>query len=390
MPASAATEQRRIEGTIAWRGRDSYRVRVHNGFDPSTGRRRYLYATGRGNAKAAERALRKLLSERDAGVDVQPRRVSVGDWLTKWLDGRIADGAVGPRAAENYRVILKARLTPAVGHIRLQELRADHVLALKTSLLEAKLAPATVRKQLGLLRQGLEAAVVAGLLARNPAAAVPSPSIVGSSKERRALSEDEIARLLEAAAETPYDVPIRLALATGLRQAEALGLTWSSVDLGRRTLVVEQTLAYVGGELRVLPPKTRNARRTIELSEVTVALLRAHRAAQNAERLQLGPGWRDGDLVFTRSDGSPQYRQAFLRGFHRLVGSSGIEEPATVNWHGLRHTAASLWIRTGVDIFTVSRRLGHASASFTMDTYGHLLSGQQRSAAEALDHLLAR
>jgi integrase len=118
-----------------------------------------------------------------------------------------------------------------------------------------------------------------------------------------------------------------------------------------------------------------------------LALLLAQ--GDRVERLRLGSIWQDFDLVLPGPDGRPQYRQALYREFRQVVSRAGIESPETVNWHGLRHTAASLWIKAGVDIFTVSRRLGHGSASFSMDQYGHLLRGQQRAAAEALDHLLA-
>ena len=129
------------------------------------------------------------------------------------------------------------------------------MLALKTSLLNAELAPATVKKILGLLRQSLGAAVTAGLIARNPAAALPNPSVVASSGERRALSEDELRKLLRAAVGTPYDIAIRFALATGSRQAEALGARWQDIDLERRTFLVQQTLAYVEHEFRMVPRK---------------------------------------------------------------------------------------------------------------------------------------
>jgi integrase len=315
--------------------------------------------------------------------------MTVGDWLTSWLAGRIADGALSPRVAENYTAIVKQRLVPAIGRIRLQELRSDHVTELKASLVAAGLAPATVKKMLGVLRQSLEPAFVAGLIPRNPAASVPSPSVTTASAERRALREDEVGNLIAAASSSPFNVPIRLAIATGIRQAEALGLKWRDVDFDRGTLEVRQTLAYVGHEFRMVSPKTKNSRRTIELSEALIAVLRSHRAAQNEERLRLGPLWQDLDLVFPAPDGRPQYRQAFFRDYRRIVNKSGIEQPGSVNWHTLRHTAGSLWILHGVDIFTVSRRLGHASAAFTMDVYAHLLKGQQREAAVALDHLIA-
>ena len=119
-------------------------------------------------------------------------------------------------------------------------------------------------------------------------------------------------------------------------------------------------------------------------------MLASHRLAQTERRLQLGEVWQDNDLVFPSLIGTPWLPRLFYRGYRPIVDGSGITNPETVNWHTLRHTAASQWLRHGVDVFAVSRRLGHASAAFTMDTYAHLLKGQQRQAAEALDHLLAQ
>ena len=363
-------------GSIEKRGDKRWRVSVELPPNARSGKRQRRRFTISGTKRDAQQALRAALNERDHG-GVDPTRLTTGEWLARWLDRRIADGAIGPRVSENYRTICRSRLGPAIGSVRLQDLRAEHVLELKDDL-SRTLAPATVKKILGLLRQSLEAAVAAQLLVRNPASSVASPTLAGKTRERRALDESEIIRVLEIAEGTAYGVAIRFALSTGARQAELLGATWESIDLERGTYLVHQTLQHVGGEFQMLPPKTRNSLRTIELSDATVALLRRHRAAQNAERLRLGGIWQDFDLVFPAADGRPQYRQSFYRGFRRIVGTAEIEATESVNWHSLRHTAASLWIKAGVDLFTVSRRLGHGSASFTMDVYGHLLSGQQR------------
>lgn len=399
--ASARAAQRRTEGAVEWRGRSCgeaghkhsrcpFRVRVATGVGPD-GRRRYLVEAGRGNAKAAEGVLRVLLNRRDSGQVASPRTLTVGAWVDAFLDGRIADGAVGPRAAENYRTIVAKRIKPAFGDVRVTDLRTDHVLTFKATMVEAKLAPATIGKVLGLTKQSLEAAVTAGIIVRNPAQGVPRPSVLGpGQRERRALSEAEIGKLLTTADGTPYATAIRLALATGMRQSELLGLRWGDVDLARGRLTVQQTVQHVAGKFEALPPKTRNSRRVIELSASTVALLRAHKVAQNKERLRLGDVWADGDLVLPGTTGEPQYRRIFYRDYMVVVKAAKLDEASEVNWHTLRHTAASLWIAAGVDIFTVSRRLGHSKTSFTMDVYAHLLEGQQAAAASSLDHLLAR
>jgi integrase len=373
-------------GSIEERGPGRYRIEIQLGRDPETGKPRRRRFTVRGTKRDAQTAVREALAERDTGGIVDPEGLTVGEWLTRWLERHIADGHVGPRTAERYRGIVRRQLIASIGAISLQDLRRQQIADLKDTL-GAKLAPATVRKVLGLLRQALDAAVEGELLSRNPASAVRSPS-VKDARERRALDADEITLLLAAAEGTEYDVPLRFALATGIRQAELLGATWGSLDLEAGTFTVERTVQHVAGEFLSLAPKTKRSRRTIELSPATVSLLRRHRSDQLEARLRVGSAWSDHDLVFPDALGRFCHRRSFYGGFRQLVAESGIVEPESVTWHSLRHSAASLWIRAGVDLLTVSRRLGHASAAFTMDSYGHLVAGQQAAAAAAMDHLI--
>ena len=193
------------------------------------------------------------------------------------------DGAVGPRTEETYRGIIKTHLALTIGHVLLQDLRAAHIRALKDKLLESR-SPRTVRKVLGVLRQALTRAVTDKLLAHDPASGVPNPSVGRVNRERRALDKEEITELLRVAEGTPYATVIRFALATGAREAEVLGAAWDMVDLEGCTFRVLRTVQYVDGKFQILPPKTQNGLRTIELSETTVQLLRDHRVAQDATR----------------------------------------------------------------------------------------------------------
>jgi integrase len=196
-------------------------------------------------------------------------------------------------------------------------------------------------------------------------------------REQRALTEEEISTLLTAAEGTRFAAPIRFTLASGLRQSELLALKWTDVDF-------DGCLAHVRGT------KTAKSRRAVELSAVTITTLRTHRRQQARTRLRRGSAWQDHGLVFPSTAGTPWFKRMFYRDYRAVVDRSGIMSPATVTWHTLRHTAATQWLRHGADVFSVSRRLGHASAAFTMDVYGHLLKGQQQQAAEALDTLLAK
>ena len=218
--------------------------------------------------------------------------------------------------------------------------------------------------------------------------AVSSPALDRGGSERRALDESEITELLQAAAGTRHEMVIRCALATGMRQGELLGAEWTKISLERGEWEVAHSLQRVNGEFRLANPKTPRSHRTIELSDTGVEVLEKHRANQNAERRRMGPAWKDHGLVFPDERGGYWDRMAFYKGYRRLVDRSPIENPWEIKFHSLRHTAASQWIKAGVDLLTVSRRLGHAKASFTLDVYGHLLTGQQDAAAKALDHLI--
>ena len=375
-------------GSIVERSEGTWRVTVELPRDPLTGSRRRNRFTVKGGNTDAQAALTKAMIERnDGGVD--PSGITTAEWLTRRIDQRVRDDKLAPNTVANYRGIIKKHLVPSVGDVPLQKLRAADIRALKENLLQSS-EPATVRKVLQLLKSALERAVSEELLARNPALDVPIPS-VGRNKQSqsRALNRDEVKELVEVAEGTPYATVIRFTVATGARQAEVLGATWDAIDLERGSFTVTHTLQFVGGEPQMLRPKTKNSRRNIDLSDATVQLLREHRDAQNAQRDTAGIEWEDHDLVFPDQRGRHQHRGAFYGGFRKLVDGSGITDPETVTFHSLRHTAATLWLlEPGASTFVVSRRLGHASAAFTMDVYGHMVRGEQRGVAAALDDLL--
>ena len=374
-------------GSVERRGKGRWRLSFEVGRDPDTGTRRRRRWAFKGTKREAIQALLTAMSEYENG-GVNPDEITTEEWLAQWLEERVRDGAIGPEVAYNYENILKRHLNPEFGDVRLQDLRVNHVRNLKTKLSKS-LKPGTTKKILSVLKQALTAAVEAELLDGNPALSVRSPSPDREANESRALEKKEIKKLVKAAKGTPYAMVIRFALATGVRQAELLGATWNAIDLERGTFQVMQTLKIVDGKFELVRPKTPRSRRTIELSAVTVKSLRKHHKKQNAARLALGEAWEDHDLVFPDRGGRYWHRVVFYRGYRQLVNGSGIARPREVKFHTLRHTAASQWLKARVDPLIVQRRLGHASAAFTLDVYGHELTGQQSPAAEALDDLIA-
>ena len=181
---------------------------------------------------------------------------------------------------------------------------------------------------------------------------------------------------------------IFLALATGLRRGEILGLRWSDVDLARRTLTVAQSLEQTAtGGLRFKAPKTKRSRRTIALSPAVVEELQAHRAKRAADRLALGLGRDAAGLVFTRVDGDPIRPDGVTRMFAGIVKRAKIRP---ISFHGLRHTHATDLLRAQVHPKIASERLGHSSIAVTMDTYSHAILGLQEDAAQRIDAALRR
>lgn len=235
------------------------------------------------------------------------------------------------------------------------------------------------------LRQGLDLAIDSGIIARNPATGIKAPPLPPDG-EKRALTEAELRLLIDAAGGTRLQVPVRFAVATGLRESELLALRWGDLESHRSVVHVRRSLSRIG-KAEYNEPKSRS-RRTLELSEATIELLRRHRVTQNEHRLQLGAVWEDHDLIFASLVGTPWMQRNFYRDFKAVLAKTEIADQESVTWHTLRHTAASHWLMAGVTPFEVARRLGHSSTNITERVYAHLLPGGQQKSAHVMDHLI--
>ena len=268
--------------------------------------------------------------------------------------------------------------------MKLQQVRPAHIQALYAEMLAEGLASRTVVQHHRLLKQGLGHALQWQLLARNPAEAVQPPR--AEVAEMRALTKPEAARLFETCDNPTLRACFQLAVATGFRRGEMLGLRWRDVAFLERTLMVARSVGYIGGQLSITAPKSKRSRRTIKFSEAVELLLREHRARQLEGRLQAGPSWEDNDLVFCQPDGS-LIRPYTLSGAFRQVVRKAAVGPCRL--HDLRHTAAIWMLVDGIPAKIVADRLGHASSAFTMDTYGHVLPDAQEDAASVVDAVLS-
>lgn len=366
-------------GNITKRGGDSWQLK----FDVPAidGKRQQRYATVRGSYQDARKELTKLLGEADAGTLPDPSNATVTQYIDAWLAGAPKGSA---KTMERYGELAANQIKPHLGAHKLQKLRPEHVQQWHGVLIDAGLSPRTVKHAHKLLVRVLADAVKNGTLVRNVAAIHASPKV--EDTEIEILEPGQIADVLaKLEGHTLFPI-VALALATGMRRGELLALQWGDVDLDAATLRVERSLEETKAGLRLKPPKTKRGRRNLKLPSETVAMLRSHKAATLRVRLQLEQGNIATDtLVFSDIEGELLKPHTVSRAWRRVVAAKKLPK---VSFHALRHTHASTLIRAGVDILTISRRLGHSKAAITLDVYGHLIGGADEAAANAIGGVL--
>ena len=171
-----------------------------------------------------------------------------------------------------------------------------------------------------------------------------------------------------------------------MRQMELLGLKWTDLDWRARTIRVERQLVRSRSNgVEFAPPKTKRGKRTVELGTKSIEVLREHSERQFVDRKKEGSDWVEHGLIFTVSNGNPIHYRNLLRDFQNLLRRNGLP---VIRFHDLRHTAAAIKLNNKIPDIVVSRRLGHARVSMTLDTYGHLLPGKQTEAAQLMDDLI--
>ncbi len=330
--------------------------------------------------KEAQEQLRKLLSDADRGLLPPAEKLTLAQHVERWLSDVVRDSVRG-RTVKGYGDIARLHILPTLGRVKLTQLQPGHIQQLYGALIDKGLSPKSVRNVHAVLRRALGQAVDWHLVPRNVAALAHPPRV--TREEVVALTPEEARQLLAAVRGDRWEALVALALASGMRQSELLGLKWGDVDLATGTLRVQRQLGRDG---RFAEPKTKKARRTIDLPASCVTTLKEHRRAQTEERLLVGPNWQATDLVFCTHQGKPLGQRNVLRAFKLVLSRAGMRD---VPFHALRHTCASLLLTRNVHPKVVQERLGHATVAMTLDIYSHLIPSMGRAAADQLDALLA-
>jgi integrase len=389
------TERRSTgEGTVrklndgTWWGQTSLGYEVSYDERGKPLQRRRIRRSVRGHTRAD--VVRKLADLRSQGKGQRGAAGRTVDaFLADWLER--SKLRVRPSTWERYADIVRTHLSPTLGHLRLEQLTADHVQKLCLGIHKRGRAPRTVVKVRAVLRTALNDAKRARLVPYNAADFVDLPRVESSAVP--AMTPLDAAAVLAAVNNHRIAALVEVALATGLRQGELLGLGWQDIDLDNRRVTVRRALQRVNGRRILVEPKTRKSRRTVPLTAAAVDVLRAHRQHQVEERLRAGTRWHGvNDLVFTTPTGDPVDAKELTHTFQRLLEAAGLTR---MRWHDLRHGTASLLIAQGVDLRVVMEILGHSTITLTANTYAHVSEALLDTARVALDralpaHIVAR
>ena len=344
---------------------------------------KYRYIYGKTRAAVAEK-LSKAIAARSSGFVSDVGNLTLGEYLDRWLADSLR-GTVRASTCERHEINVRVHINPSLGNVRLKGLTPAHVRGLHREKLDSGLASATVRKIHSTLHKALSQAVSDGLIPRN-AADVKAPR--PAPEEMRPLSEGEACTFLDVARASGdrFEPLYVLAITTGLRRGELLGLRWEDVDLERGTLRVGRSLVREEGRHTVGETKTRRGRRQVNLTPRTVNALKAHRKRQLEERMRLAETYKDHGLVFSTSIGTPVNPENLVnRSFKPLLEKAGLPK---IRFHNLRHTCATLLLGRGVHPKFVQELLGHATIAITLDTYSHYLPSMGDQASGAMGDAL--
>ena len=366
------------EGTIKHR-RDG---RWEAMFTLPNGTRRSVYGKTR---KGVQDKLRVALRDLDAGLDLGAGQQTVGQFLDRWLTD-VVKSRVRPKTHKDYAQLTRLYIKPALGRVQLTKLSPAHVQKMMADMMAAGLAPRTVQYTRGVLRSALNQALKWGLVSRNVATLVDPPHM--DKKRVTALSANQARAFLDSVKRQDHRLwpLITVAVMTGMRQAELLGLRWSDVDLSNGTVHIAHNVQRIDGEWRFVPPKSKRSVRTLSLTAEAVNALETQRTRQVEERLAAGARWREMDLVFTSRVGTPLEPSNLNDRLHTLLEAAGL--PKT-GMHSLRHCFASVLVAKGVSPRVVMEALGHSQISLTMDTYAHVMPAALQDAARVLEDAFA-
>ena len=322
------------------------------------------------------------LDKIDHGLTFDGAQVSLQQYMESWLSGKVL--ARRPSTVRNYRRYMNLYILPALGRMRLQAILPAHIRQLYMRMQMECRGARTIQLVHVTLHCAFAQAVKEGLIGYNPLEAVERPKV--ETKRYDIFTEEQARTFIAAAKGHPHEALFFLALTTGMRKGEILGLMWTDVDWEKSILRVDrqlQPVSYEGDAL--VPTKTKSGRRHIMIGKVAIALLKEHRERQEMQNAVAGIRWQEHGMIFTTGIGTYIDQTKVSRAFKRILREAGLPD---IRFHDLRHTSISILLDNGTPINTVQSRAGHSKASVTTDIYGHAMARSQEAAARMIEEIV--
>lgn len=360
-----------MKGHIRKRGK-KYCIVIDISPDSETGKRRQKWFSGYKTKKEAEADVAKKITELNEGTFVEPSKVTLKSFLSEWIEAKKIN--VKKSTYDEYRGIIKNHLVPHLGEIKLEKLNAMHIQRLYSKLSET-MAANTINLVHTVLSTALNQAVRFKLIPFSPTKMVESPR-----KEKTSFQvwdEEEVKHFIQISQKSRYHIAYVLAITTGMRMGEILGLRWQDVDFKHKTISINQTLSH--DCKLILDTKTKNSKRLIPIDDGTLGALQKHQLRVKQEKLKAGPAYHNFDLVVCSQLGNLVFRSQFHVNFKTYIEKAELK---VIRFHDLRHTHATLLLKQGEHPKIVSERLGHKDVLITLNKYSHILPGVQEEAVK--------
>lgn len=371
-------------GTIRKRPDGRWEARFTVGRDPGTGKQIQKSIYGKTQTEVRKK-LQQTCSEIDNGTYVEPTKLTVSNWLDIWLEEYTAN--LKPYTLKSYTGIINNHIKPSIGSVKLNSLSTHTIQgfynkSFKGTNLKQGLSPKTVKNIHGVLHKALEQASNIGYIKFNPTNSCTLPRMEKS--EIKPLEYEEIVIFLKAIQGHKFEKLYIVDLFTGMRQGEILGLTWDCIDFQKGTIRIYQQLQKIQGEYKFVSLKNDKGRKIAPAPSV-IAALKEHKKCQIQWKLRAGDLWNDTNLVFTNELGEHLTHVTVYKNFKRIVNQIGIP---SARFHDLRHTYAVAALQAGDDVKTVQENLGHHTASFTLDVYGHVSEKMKQESANRMENYI--
>ena len=358
-----------------------YQITVDGGRDPLTGKRNRVFRNVKGSKRDANAVMHRLIAEMEQGKVVKKSNKTVAEWIEEWLSLYLPN--IEETTRVGYKTKIKCYIIPAIGHIQIGSLRAEHVQKMVNDMMARNLSPKNIRDAYNNINAAMKKAVVLRYIPYNPCEGVVLPKL----KKYRAnvYNPQTIHQLLNAVKDTDMYLPIFLLVTVGLRRGELLALRWDNVDFENKLLKIRSNLVRGEKGYIIKAPKSEAGIRDIRIGDEVIEVLRKAKIQYTMDMFKYGAGFQNLDFVIHQEDGAPYKPDSMTQKWERFLEDSGLPK---IRLHDLRHSNATALIQAGVNPRVVQQRLGHSDVNITLNTYTHVLPEMDVDAAEKLDSIM--